>query len=135
MDGTFKSSSTSFYQVYILHGEINGQSFPLLYCFLNEKTGRIYKKTFTIIKRYFYIRGQNFTPSKIQIDFEVAVFNAVRFVWPDTTLVGCYFHFGQAIWRKIQSIGLVSRFNEDLNFRTFLKCVRLSHLFRSRTFL
>lgn len=38
MDGTFKSSSTSFYQVYIIHGEFNGQSFPLIYCFLSDKT-------------------------------------------------------------------------------------------------
>ncbi|KAF9745483.1 hypothetical protein NGRA_3557, partial [Nosema granulosis] len=34
MDGTFKSSSTSFFQIYIIHGTFSGQFFPLLYGFL-----------------------------------------------------------------------------------------------------
>ncbi|KAF9745478.1 hypothetical protein NGRA_3562, partial [Nosema granulosis] len=43
MDGTFKSSSSSFFQIYIIHGTFSGQFFPLMYCFLIEKTERIYE--------------------------------------------------------------------------------------------
>jgi hypothetical protein len=77
MDGTFKSSSTSFYQVYIIHGDFNGQSFPLIYCFLNGKTERLYEKTFNLIRETLEIRNVRFQPTKIQIDFEKAAFNAV----------------------------------------------------------
>jgi hypothetical protein len=121
MDGTFKSSSTSFYQVYIIHGSLQGQSFPLLYCSMNDKTERLYKKTFSIIKNYFENRNCFFNPTKIQIDFEVAAFNAVEFVWPNTFIVGCYFHFGQSIWRRIQNTGLCRKFNEDQTFSTFVE--------------
>jgi hypothetical protein len=50
MDGTFKSSSTIFYQIYILHGELQSQSFPLLYCFLNEKLKEYIKKHVIFLK-------------------------------------------------------------------------------------
>jgi hypothetical protein len=50
MDGTFKSSSTSFYQLYIIHGDFNGQNFLLIYCFLSNKTEEAYVNAFNLIK-------------------------------------------------------------------------------------
>ncbi|KAG0430305.1 hypothetical protein DMUE_5677, partial [Dictyocoela muelleri] len=50
MDGTFKSSSTSFLQVYIIHGFISEQSFPLVYCFLKGKSEILYTKMFSVLK-------------------------------------------------------------------------------------
>lgn len=88
MDGTFKSSSTSFYQIYIIHGCFNDQSFPLLYCFMNGKTERLYSKVFSIIKTKLLALGINFNPLRIQIDFESAAFNAIRINWPDTRITG-----------------------------------------------
>jgi hypothetical protein len=121
MDGTFKSLSTSFYQVYIIHCYFNNQSFPILYCFLSGKSERLYLKIFNIIKNKFQNQGINFNPTNIQIDFEFAVFNALRSLWPNTKISGCYFHFAQSIWRKVQNFGLVSRFNDDENFRTCIE--------------
>lgn len=37
MDGTFKSASTSFYQLYTIHANFNGQTFPIIYAFLSGK--------------------------------------------------------------------------------------------------
>lgn len=50
MDGTFKSSSNSFYQVYIIHSDFNGQSYHLFYCFLSNKTEETYVNVFSMIK-------------------------------------------------------------------------------------
>lgn len=38
LDGAFKYSYFSFIKLYILHGFFNGQSFTIIYCFLNDKT-------------------------------------------------------------------------------------------------
>lgn len=35
-------------------------------------------------------------------DFELNIRNAFRLFWPDVTLVGCYFHFSQLIWRRVK---------------------------------
>lgn len=78
MDGTFKSSSTSFLQIYIIHGFIAGQSFPLIYCFLKGKTENLYTKMFSILKIRLLEEDVVFNPDMVMIDFEQATFNGIQ---------------------------------------------------------
>jgi hypothetical protein len=55
------------------------------------------------------------------VDFESAVWRAIPEVFPDVTVRGCGFHWGQAVWRKIQEIGLQSSYNNDVGTRKFLR--------------
>ncbi|KAG3118278.1 hypothetical protein PI124_g3455 [Phytophthora idaei] len=43
-------------------------------------------------------------PGAITCDFEKALINAVGDQFPDTTVVGCLFHFKQAIRRRMQKL-------------------------------
>ena len=47
------------------------------------------------------------------LDFEAATWAALRSVFADVHLHGCNFHFTQAIWRKIQALGLALRPTND----------------------
>ena len=47
------------------------------------------------------------------MDFEKAALNSFEQVWPDTFLKCCFFHLTQNIWRKVQSEGLQSDYNQD----------------------
>lgn len=123
MDGTFKSSSYSFFQVYILHGDFNGQCFPLLYCFLSSKTEETYVNVFNLIKTSLAAHSINFSPSVVQIDFKAAAYNAIRRCFPDAKIIGCYFHFGQAIWRRLQNLGLVTLYNTNSNFANIVEII------------
>ncbi|MGL6130113.1 MAG: hypothetical protein ACRCZ9_00690 [Fusobacteriaceae bacterium] len=49
MDGTFKSSSTSFFQLYFIYADFDGQVFPLIYNFLESKTEATYVRMFNLI--------------------------------------------------------------------------------------
>ncbi|CAF5020469.1 unnamed protein product, partial [Rotaria socialis] len=40
---------------------------------------------------------------------------------PNTTHKGCLFHFGQCVWRQVQSKGLSTKYQEDENFRLNVK--------------
>ncbi|KAG0437381.1 hypothetical protein DMUE_3726 [Dictyocoela muelleri] len=42
MDGTFKSASSQFYMLYIIHAKVYGQNFPLVFSFLNSKSEETY---------------------------------------------------------------------------------------------
>ncbi|KAG0420600.1 hypothetical protein EQH57_0078 [Dictyocoela roeselum] len=117
MDGTFKASPNEFYQLYIIHAEFDGQCFPILYCFLQNKTEETYNYLFSTIKEILSQRNISFNPSIVQIDFEYAAFNAIRAVFPIASVKGCFFHFGQAVWRKVVDLHLKTMYNESSNFR------------------
>jgi transposase-like protein len=46
------------------------------------------------------------TANYIIIDFENALLNSIKKVFQNAMIKGCSFHFGQSIWRKVQSVGL-----------------------------
>ncbi|KAG0440468.1 hypothetical protein DMUE_1726 [Dictyocoela muelleri] len=121
MDGTFKSAPHEFYQLYIIHVEFNSQCFPIMYCFLCGKTEEIYYLLFCRIKEVLLQKNIEFSPNTVQIDFEYAAYNAIKRVFPNINIKGCFFHFGQAIWRKVVDLGLKTMFNEDVNFK---ECVQ-----------
>ena len=37
--------------------------------------------------------------------------------WPTTTVKGCFFHFAQNVWRKIQELGLQTLNDDQLALR------------------
>ena len=55
------------------------------------------------------------------IDFERAALNSLTQNFPTAQIYGCFFHFGQAIWRKIQSLGFQQRYQNDVEFGLMIK--------------
>ncbi|KAH3787858.1 hypothetical protein DPMN_165989, partial [Dreissena polymorpha] len=40
------------------------------------------------------------------VDYEAGLWQAIRAVFPQPDIHGCAFHFGQALYRKVQEFGL-----------------------------
>ena len=51
--------------------------------------------------------------AEIVMDFERAAWRAADRVMPDIRCQGCAFHWGQAVWRKAQELGLRRAYLED----------------------
>jgi len=84
----------------------------------------------------------DFNPDSILTDFESGTIKSIRKLFPNVVhkgndssrapsilnnfvqFVGCLFHFGQCIWRRLQAEGLKNKYHEDkcfhLNIRKLL---------------
>lgn len=106
-NGTFYSCTFLFTERYTLHVEIDGTVFPLAFALLLNKIEATYRRFFPVENRshqsysvYIYLNPE-------WIDFEVAVRNATNKNFPNTTIRGCFSHYIQCIWRKMQNCGLI----------------------------
>ncbi|CAF5025300.1 unnamed protein product, partial [Rotaria magnacalcarata] len=101
VDGTFKVCPEDFYQMFTLHGLYKSQVIPLLYGLLVGKKTTDYDHFFRQI-----MDDDDFDPETILSDFEAATIKSINSLFPNIVHKGCLFHFGQCIWRQIQSHGL-----------------------------
>ena len=74
--------------------------------YLPGKSQATYTRFFTLIKDKIADSGLVFSPTSAMADFETAVPNSMRDIFPDINTKGCFFHFTQSIWRKAQATGL-----------------------------
>ncbi|KAK4329460.1 hypothetical protein Pmani_000217 [Petrolisthes manimaculis] len=56
-------------------------------------------------------------------DFETTAINAFRKEFTFTFTSGCFFHLSQCVIRKIASVGLKSRYENDSDFSVLMKCL------------
>jgi hypothetical protein len=72
-------------------------------------------------------------------EFETAIYNAVKTVWPGLEVKACRFHLGQSWWRKMQSLGLSKQYGKkNSEVSQFLKKIfglSLCHRRKSATAL
>jgi len=115
VDGTFKVAPELFLQVFTVHALVDKTAIPLIYVLLQDKSERSYTRVF---QKLFDLKS-TLNPLSVMCDFEKASHNAVARVFPNTQLVGCLFHLGQCLWRKVQEFHLADHYrtNEDIRMR------------------
>lgn len=64
-----------------------------------------------ILQRICAAHGFPWSPKAFQTDFEQAVISAIKDIFPNVPVLGCYFHFTQAIWRNAKKAGLEALYN------------------------
>ena len=114
-DGTFKVAPRLFEQLYVIHGTFSEVTVPVFFVLMPNRTEETYKKVFAKIVE---ICGGEFSSNLIITDFEIAAINAYHATNPfsECTLQGCYYHFQQSHYKKIQNLGLAKRYNNELEF-------------------
>ncbi|KAG8241871.1 hypothetical protein J6590_077139 [Homalodisca vitripennis] len=58
------------------------------------------------VLQYLMQLVQQWQPEIVLADFETAIRNAARLVWPHARIVGCFFHYAQAIFRMRSTLQL-----------------------------
>ena len=121
MDGTFKSCPKLYSQLYTIHAIYKDHFVPLVYCLLPNKHRDTYYEVLNVIKREMGYQNLVFCPAKIFTDFEAALMPTLRSHFPTSTHKGCYFHFTQAIWRQVQSLGLSTDYNNNASVKKSIR--------------
>ena len=124
VDGTFKSSARDWYQLFILCVEYRGKFIPVAFGWLPDKKPISYF-TFIVLVLLAFKEKENeilemygkseLKLRKIKCDYEVAIHKGLDMF----TLSGCYFHFSQAIWRKVMMSGLYVAYMQDKHWHFF----------------
>ena len=116
-DGTFGVVPPLFQQLYTIHGMVLGQSMPLVYVLMGEKSEAAYTHMLQVVREkvteehpgcLFY--------GTVMTDAERAAINAFQAVFPLKRPQICFFHHSQSVWRKTQNLGLSGQYNEDAEF-------------------
>jgi hypothetical protein len=120
MDGTFKTVPTVFTQLYSIHAPVGPEDrnriLPLAYSLMSSKSMECYKTLFQDLNDYAAENGINLAPSVIISDFEQAAIRASGEEFSGTANAGCFFHLCQNIYRKVQTVGLSSKYATEEDF-------------------
>ena len=121
-DGNFEICPRLFYQILTIHAFKHGKQFPLAYFLLPGKSRDVYNTAFALLHEAArsHLPVQ---PSQFLTDFEKALLQSISINFPAATVKGCFYHFAQAIWRKVQLSGLQISYQEEEEFRKFFRKV------------
>ncbi|CAM4948109.1 unnamed protein product [Rotaria socialis] len=106
-DGTFETAAQISHQNYIIIGEVEEKHpVPLIFCLCEHKNYETYKLIIKVLKTAVINLKLDLKPVYWMSDYESALTKAIKEEFPNTQLLGCAFHFSQAIYRNIQGKGL-----------------------------
>ena len=101
-------------QLFTIHGLCNNYVVPLIYALLCNKSCTTYYKLFNVIRDAMFTLDASciFNPDTVLSDFESGLIEAVRIQFPNAKHSSCHFHFSQAVWRKVQDLGLATAYSD-----------------------
>ena len=104
-DGTFKKCPKLLKQLLTVHAIYKDEFFSCAYCVLPDKTSKTYKIIFDKLKEILLSKCDELKVKEIMSDFEAALMNQLKLTFNWTLIKGCWFHFNQAIIRKLFNYG------------------------------
>ena len=128
IDGTFKVVGEPFAQLLSIHAFVqldeNVKQVPLLFCLMSRRTKKDYKAVFRTVQALINEEGYGDpVVQQVVTDFEKAIWQGVRATFRAVEVRGCAFHWAQAVWRKIQDLGLATAYREHQDVGPFLRKV------------
>ncbi len=79
--------------------------------FLPNKQLETYNEFFKQVRQLLTTLELQMSASWAMCDFEVNIRAAIAEHFPEVKLLGCHFHYGQAIWRRVVEAGLKSKYS------------------------
>ena len=124
IDGTFRTAPRPYMQLVTVHGLHNGFVIPLVFCLATGKTIGHYRQIIQHLKNEVRRRSHaRLHPRRVVCDFEQSLLIAIQTELPTTRVSGCFFHFTQRLWRRLQELGLAAHYRRDRRLKRFVRKV------------
>lgn len=106
VDATFHSCPFPFYQLLSIHGDFGSNenttnTRPLIYVLMPNKMQTTYATVFHLIKSQL----PELEFKIMHCDFEIALWNGLLEVYPNTSIKGCFYHWNRNMWRMGKKLG------------------------------
>ena len=109
IDATFKVVHGIFFQLLSIHARMgSGWSFPAAFVLMPNKSRSTYETVFDELNRL----KPGLMPDNVMVDFELALIRAIEVKFPLSYVHGCFFHYCQAIFRKVSQEGLATQYSD-----------------------
>ena len=128
-DATFKVVKKPFYQLFSVNAFVRHddslKQLPLALCLMSRRL----KEDYVAVLQRIVDLLPNHRVQRCFLDFEKAEWQSIRHVLPEVERRGCAFHFTQAVWRKIQTLGLQGAYtSDDGTYKLLRKLMALCYL-------
>ena len=89
-----------------------------------------YRQTLQVVKHNVWRTSRYWwRPHLVISDYEQSLIAAVETELPNARISGCYFHFGQNLWRRVQSLGLARDYRQNRRLKkTIRKVIAIGYL-------
>ncbi|VDI70866.1 Hypothetical predicted protein [Mytilus galloprovincialis] len=122
IDATFKSTPAPYKQFLTIHGFYRDRVIPLVFALMTDRNVANYRQILGHLKRrYSRLTNNQLTPTNIISDFETAIMTAAHTDFPNSRIMGCFFHFCKSVWRRVQKEGLRRSYNRSARLK---RCIR-----------
>ena len=123
IDGTFRTVPNPYRQFLTVHGECNDRVLLCVSVLMVERNIASNRQVLQILKRkVLQVTGNgNWSPQYAITEFEIALITAFETEFPRSRIQGCYFHYSQSLWRKIQALVLSGPYRQDRHLKTLAK--------------
>lgn len=110
IDGSFKIVPQDYYQILtiLVSSDYHQSEVPAVYILTSCKSENIYFAAFSALKQICQSLSLELKPRVIMADFEKGMRKALNQIFIHSKLLGCFFHYSQAIWRKASKLSLRS---------------------------
>ncbi len=109
-----------FYQLFTIFAQVGPYVFPVCFALMTKRTTELYAVVFQKMREL----APTFAPIAVMADYELAPATAIRVAFgAHVRVVGCWFHYAQAILKKVRAIGAAERFMKDLSAKDAVHCI------------
>ncbi|KAI1714458.1 MULE transposase domain-containing protein [Ditylenchus destructor] len=102
-----------FDSLWVLYVRLAHTFVPVLFCLMSNRVATTYISVLEKIKEL----RPDVNPQSFSLDFESAEIGAIRQVFPNTQLEGCFFHFQKAVLRYVYKQGNKCLYDKNNKFR------------------